>query len=223
MNKQISNVYGYYDDENQELLNYVEEIEDYVLPDDLKKINYNEFELKPKCTCDDADKQYCIDSQVSQSEIDELVDNIIKKNGNNVEINVARQKGGSVKIKHDTVQTIELKNKRKEYILNNKDKIIKKLLLDIQKGGLSESTIAGVALYLARGWNKSPMSSLKFGKHNRGHKLPETLDSNYPQHLKKAAYHASINQIKEFDNHEHWDNEKLRLTALKNQAKLFKI
>lgn len=195
-------VWGFYDDENDATLQYIGEIESQILPDNLK---------------------FCKQEEILSSEktVDIDVKNLRLKIGYDKLINVSKQ-NGVVKILYDTYETIECKHKRLQYIMDNQDKIVSKIKKSIQDG-LAEYIISGVAVFLARGWQLTPIISKKINKRDRGIKFPTHLDKTFPVELKVLAYHASLLQLKEFDNHENWSNTKMRKDALEDQIKLFQI
>lgn len=198
--------YGYFDDENYNTLKYIQELENNILP---KKLNehklkrINQSDIKGECC-----ETHFLDK--------------LKKNIGEDKMIFKFQDGGNMYYEHETDDSIKLKNKRYDFIMENQDKILDHIKLDLQRdNGLSESTIAGVALYLARGWTVTPQLSAKMHTFDRGFKLPETLPPGFPDKLKEIAYEASKMQLEEFDNHEKWDSKKNRRKALKKQMELF--
>jgi hypothetical protein len=195
--------WGFYDDENDGTLNYISDIEKELLPTKLTKNRLKRLES-------------------SIETVDEDVEKLREKLGSDKMINVIKDKG-KVFIEHDTDKSIKYNKRRYEYIMSHKNDIVKKIKRDLSKeAGLADYVISGVGVFLARGWTVTSMVPEKFGTHDRGFSLPKALPSDFPESLKKIAYHASVNQLNEFDNHEEWTDSKLRKKALKYQIELFK-
>lgn len=195
--------WGFYDDENDGTLNYIADIERELLPSKLSKNRLKRLE-----------------SSVESADRD--VERLRDKLGADKMINVVTDKG-RVFIEHDTDKSIKYNKERYDYIMSHKDDIVDKIKRDLLKDdGLADYIISGVGVFLARGWSVTSMMPKKLGTHDRGFSLPKTLPDDFPKSLKKIAYHASVDQLKEFDNHEMWTNTKLRKKALKHQIELFK-
>lgn len=193
--------WGYYDDENDITINYIFDIEMAILPNELKNCDLLKMNSSVDTVSDD-------------------VTNLRKKIGHDKMINVIYNKK-NVLIEYDDDDIILCNKKRRDYILSHQQSIVDKLVDDITNLELSDYIIAGVALFLARSWIVTPIYPNKLNTHNRGFILPSHLSSDFPQSLKKIAYHASLNQLNEFDNHERWSNTKLRKQALLDQINLF--
>lgn len=50
---------------------------------------------------------------------------------------------------------------------------------DIKENGLADYIIAGVALYLARGWKVTPIFPRKLGTHHRGFEFPKKYQKDF--------------------------------------------
>lgn len=185
--------WGFFDDENTATLEYVKELESHILP---KKYNI----VFPK-----------IESSIE--DVNENMDKLRKQIGNDKMINVVTlpKTGGSrVVLEYETDDIIKINEKRKKYIMKNMDKVMDKMKNDILEKGLSEYIMSGVGMFLARDWKATPFLAKKHGTVDRGFGLNSKLPESFPQGLKKIAYHASLNQLKDFDNHEEWTNPSLR-------------
>lgn len=123
----------------------------------------------------------------------------------------------------DTKKTIQCYADAKQYLANNYQKICQAILhlIKTDKFYAQPNMIAGIALYLARGWGSTPIFPMKTGTVNRGYGLPK-IPSNFPNILRKMAYQASKEQLDNFTNEMEWGEPEKRIQALKNQIKLFK-
>lgn len=134
-------------------------------------------------------------------------------------------KKGCVQV-YTTEENEQAEKIQHRYMMNHKAKIqtaIRKLLK--KKVGYhcdKNSEIAGIALYLARGWGSTPIFPCdEDSRVSRGYRFPTRLANDYPKLLKKMAYRASVNLYNNFKNELDWSNPEARLKALRDQIKLF--
>lgn len=109
---------------------------------------------------------------------------------------------------YDTKETIQNNNIRKKWLLNNFSKIqttLKKLIKENKD--ITDSEIAGVALYMVKKWGKL-------------RKINKSNVELVPPWLKKRAKKASLNQLQKGDFNE-WKCPKTREKMLQAQVKLF--
>ena len=99
---------------------------------------------------------------------------------------------------------------RRKYMVGHSTKIWQEVKKIAKKDEYyaQDFVIAGIALYLARGWRST-------------RRLPGKLPEKFPPGMKRAALRASNRELKNFDNHEKWVNIKERKKALRKQILLF--
>lgn len=197
--------WGFYDDEGDIVSDSAYIVEKILLPKHLQRCY--RFDKVIKVNCNDLR---------NKKKREELINKLKKEIGGDKNISTFISK--SCKIIGSTDKSIKCYINAHEYILKNQNKIP-----DIIKNKWSgnDRIIAGLALYLARGWNSTPIFPKNMKTVNRGFALPKYLPKDFPMSLKKMAFESSVKQLREFDNKDDWSEPKKRLQALKNQIKLF--
>lgn len=110
---------------------------------------------------------------------------------------------------------------RAKYMVSNPQKVYKALQKERKRDpkDMTDSDIAGVAIYLARGWGSTHIM-------NRSPTLPRSLPKKFPVGLRKLALSASKRQLKATNTKEAqelWFDIKPRIAALKDQVRFFTL
>jgi membrane carboxypeptidase/penicillin-binding protein len=103
---------------------------------------------------------------------------------------------------YKTEDDIANRKKQEKYLKSN----VNKIATEIKKHKLENWRLSGIAMYMVRNWYGSSISKLPTG---------------FPKQLQNAAYKASLQQLKDFDNTRGWNNPDERIRTLKKQVKLF--
>jgi hypothetical protein len=99
---------------------------------------------------------------------------------------------------------------QQKYIVEHPNKVWRtaRVIMHKQKTYKQDFVIAGLAIYLARGWNGSS-------------RLPKKLDINFPKSMQLAARKASQREYKNDSDFANWKDPVARKRALKHQIRLF--
>ena len=197
--------WGVYDDENDQTADLASVVEADFLPNHL--INCFQHLKSDKIPCYKLKKK---------SEMQKLS----KEFG---PISHTYKKGNKCEVFFSTQEEKHCDDEKKKYIQTHTGDIGKAILKSIKKKKYNQlpDAIAGIAIYLARGWHSTPI----FPTNNsvgRGYQFPKKLPKDFPPLLKKMAHKASLYQLDNFDNKLKWRSPERRIQALKNQVKLFK-
>jgi len=204
--------WGFFDDEGDAVADFAIDIENRVLPENLKRCyDYNK---KVKIPC------YKINNKKANAK---LMDEIAKDYGKDTFIvfNI-NQSRNSCSYSVETNETRKCYEDRRKF-LNTHREILGDAIISIineKEYYQQPQMIAGIAMYLARGWHGTPIFP-ESETVERGFRVPK-LTREFPKELRKMAYNASVQQLKNFDNKMKWSSPDKRIEALKIQVDLFK-
>lgn len=198
-------IWGYYDDENDEVLEYIYSIEKEILPENLYSYPVTKVKVPKK------DK----DSEL------EILQNKI---GHDKTILVYPTEENYI-LEYETDESKVSRREKKYYIQSHMNHVMDIIERDVRAKKLDDYYISGIAMYIARKWTSPPYLKIKLGEKDRGYPAPKKLPIFFPTRLRKIAYYASKMQLKDFlnnpDERDQWDHPKLRKEALEHQIHLF--
>ena len=205
--------WGFYDDENDKIADFVIDIEKQVLP---KKIR----------ECESVSIKNCISRSRSKSR---------SKRDKSRSKSRSKSKGGKSKsnkgcwLMYETDENKKCSKDKWEYMVSHSKKIYQVILKDFRKHYPKkdqdyDNMVAGIAIYLAREWGGTPImvaNAYRKKDHTRGIKFPTCLPKDFPPGLKKMALQASKNLLKNKDDINRWKTPEYRIKALQDQIVLF--
>lgn len=99
---------------------------------------------------------------------------------------------------------------QRQYMVSHPNAIWRaaRIIMRKQKTYNQDFVIAGLGVYMARGWNARD-------------RLPKKLDSKFPKSVQRAALKASQREYKNNSDFANWKDPAARKRALKHQIRLF--
>jgi len=208
--------WGFYDDEGDLVADFAMSVEHKVLPKRLQSCYQYDQVVKVPCkelkNPDDKEKliKKIRKDFVKQVPADSRITTFEHPKKNKCTINAR------------TNATIKCYVDRKEFLQANVDKLGAAILAELaDEDEYNPGLVAGIALYLARNWQSTPIFPANQKTVNRGYGLPSKLPPGFPEKLRELAYQASSDQLASFTNKNGWSEPEKRIQALKNQIKLF--
>jgi hypothetical protein len=201
--------WGFYDDEGDSVADFACELQDAILPDDLKDPSQHEI------------KETCLGGECK-----EKAREIKEKYPDRDVLQVHH--GRTVTFYISTPELDSCQERARQYMVDHVQEVwqtVKDDLKDANYWGSYgyEKTVAGIAVYMARGWSGTPI----FGDEEdektpeRGFHFPRRLPENFPDEWREAAYQASKTMFEDESERSTWSNPQKRKEALHDQMILF--
>jgi hypothetical protein len=200
-------IWGYFDDENDEVLEYISDLEKTILP-----ANYYSYPIT----------KIVVDKDDCNEEIKELQKEI---GYDKTILCYPEPEGDAFIIEYETEESKISLREKKFFMQSNLKDVAKLIEKDYNKGLIPDNFVSGVGMYASRGWESPPYVRRKLDKMDRGFPAPKKLPSYFPAKLKHLSYKTSKIQLDDFnensDERKNWDRPDLRKDALKHQVRLF--
>ena len=206
--------WGFYDDEGDYIADIASEIEHRTLPKHLQECYKLDQEIKVSCKDIESD-----------DDKEKLITKLIKDLGNLLPTKPGVSTwitGDTCLLNFQTIKGVECFAQKKQWLTKHRKQLGEAALSSIAETYIdNNSAIAGIALYLARNWQSTPIFPANQATVNRGFGLPKSLPPAFPDKLRIMALRASKQMLAQFDNASGWSEPEKRIQALKNQIKLF--
>ncbi len=236
--------WGFYDDENDITMDYVHDIEIRVLPKKLHCDSWTVEYNKPRTRSKSKNKYKSKSKKSKRSRSKSKSKSKSKRSKKSRSKSKSKSKrsksksgGGKSGVMYQTDENKTCETDRWKYMAAHPQQIYKTLIselkrefkvsyskLDKEHQRYYNGRVAGVAIFLARGWGGTPIAikeKYKKDDQTRGIKFPTKLPKGYPSKLKSMALTASKNLQVDIEDIQRYFNTEHRMKAIHDQIALF--
>lgn len=196
-------MWGVFDDEGDAVADFAHQLEQKLLPAKLRR-------------CYRLDKIITIPCGASKAQIRKK---ILQVAGPEAKLAYTMRHRKTCQANISTAETIACYMAKQHFIRHHIPQLTKLILLHVT--GKKPSLIAGIALYLARGWHSTPIIPRYEKTVKRGYRFPSKLPKGFSPRLRKLALQATKAQLASQDEREEWRDWSKREAALRQQLRLF--